>query len=45
MKEGDKVCKSCSTVVFGAKEKEKCPICKKEMEPYKKEKENKVECP
>jgi RNA polymerase subunit RPABC4/transcription elongation factor Spt4 len=48
VKEGDKVCRFCSTVVIDAGEKEKCRVCGKEMEPYKKEEkkeEVKVEHP
>jgi rubrerythrin len=37
VKEGDKICRPCSTVIFEAKEREKCPICGREMESYKKE--------
>ena len=37
MKEGDKVCKPCGTVAIDAKEEEKCRICGRKMEPYKKE--------
>ncbi len=46
MKETDKVCKACSTVVIDARKKEICPVCKREMEPYKsykKEEEVKLE--
>jgi rubrerythrin len=35
----DKICRSCTVVVFDAEKEEKCVICGKKMDVYREEKE------
>ncbi len=42
----DKICRHCGIVKLEGEKEEKCPLCGRKMEPYKKEKkETKTERP